>query len=231
MTTKPQPVFSVQSESTGFTVYRDDAALQTPKNLSVTVPTQVLADAIVQECCAQKDRLDLRTMPLTQMTLTALDITTSHRDEVITSIVRYGESELLCQRTAEPADLAAEQQRVWQPYLDWCKATYAADMHTGTGIAPFPQNAAALVALRTAVQAFDVFALTGLSEAVGVSGSLVLGLALAAGYADPATVLAAAELDQLWQNKKWGEDPAVQARHVDILRDLALCVQWLALLK
>ena len=228
MTTKPQPVFSIKPEPTGFTIYRDTEALQTPKNLPVTVPTQKLAEAILQECQAQEDRLDLRTMPLTQMTLTTLDITASHRDEVIAGIVRYGENELLCQRAAEPAELAAEQQKTWHPYLDWCKATYKADMQTGTGIAPFPQNPQALEALSAVVQSFDVFPLTGLSEAAGVSGSLVLGLALATGHANTTDVLAASELDQLWQSKKWGEDPAMQERHADIKRDLDLCVQWFA---
>ena len=229
MTAKPQPVFSIKQEATGFTLYRDAEPLQTPKNLPVTVPTQRLAEAILRECRTQEDRLDLRMMPLTQMTLTALDITASHRDEVVRGIVRYGESELTCQRASEPAELVVEQNKVWQPYLDWCKTAYQADLRTGTGIAPFEQDPQALEALNTVVQTFDTFFLTGLSEAAGVSGSLVLGLALATGHADSAAVLSAAELDQLWQSKKWGTDPDMQERHADIKRDLDLCAQWFAL--
>jgi chaperone required for assembly of F1-ATPase len=226
MTQKPQPVFSIKAEDTGFTVYRDADALQTPKNLRVTVPTMALAEEIVKECVGQGERLDLRQMPITQMTLTALDITSSHRDEVVTGIVRYGESELVCQRASEPADLVVAQHKAWQPHLDWCRTKFNIELRTGTGIVPFEQNPEALKALRAIVETFSAFPLTGLSEAVGVSGSLILGLALAMKQANPAIVFDAAELDQLWQAKKWGADPAMQGRHEEVKRDLEMCVRW-----
>ncbi|MGB9151917.1 MAG: ATP12 family protein [Alphaproteobacteria bacterium] len=226
MTQKPQPIYSVKAESNGFTVYRDADALQTPKNLHVTVPTRTLAEAIVAECVGQGERLDLRQMPMTQMTLTALDITASHRGEVITGIVRYGENELVCLRATEPEDLVAEQNKAWQPYLDWCREKFKVELQTGHGITPVQQKPEALTELRAVVQTYDTFPLTGLSEAVGVSGSLVLGLALATKHADTAAVFQTAELDQLWQAKKWGIDPAMQGRHEEIKRDLEICAKW-----
>ena len=38
------------------------------------------------------------------------------------------------------------------------------------------------------------------------------------------------ELDARHQMKKWGQDPAVEARHEAIKRDLALCERWFNLL-
>ena len=195
MSLKQSPVFSVKTEDSRFTVYRGSTPLQTPKNLSVTVPTQRLADALVQECVGQGERLDLRQMPLMQMTLTSIDITAFKRDEIIASILRYGETELLCQRAAEPDDLIREHYRVWHPYLTWCKEKFGADFQVGAGIAPVAQKPETLNALRVVVQGFETYTLTGLSEAVGISGSLVLGLALATGHADSQAIFAAAELD------------------------------------
>ena len=223
---KPLPVYSVKKSDATFTVYRDDKPLETPRNFPVAVPSQKLAQAIVEECVGQGERLDLRQMPMTQMTLTVLDITSAQREQIIAGIVRYGESELVCQRASDPADLVAEQNKVWQPYLEWCKATFNVDLRTGSGIIPFEQKPEALATLRAAIEPYDDYRLTGLSEAVGVTGSLVLGLALATGYADAATILRAAELDQLWQAKKWGVDPATEARQADIKRDLDDCVKW-----
>jgi chaperone required for assembly of F1-ATPase len=227
---KPLPVFSIKSTSKDFTLYRDAEPLQTPRALSVTVPTQKLAAAILEECRAQGERLDLRSMPMTQMALTAIDIASAHRAEVVAGIVRHGESELVCQRATEPPELAAAQDAAWQSYLDWCKARFNADLKTGSGVVPFKQNPEAVAALRTFVESFDAFRLTGISEAVGISGSLVLGLALVTGHADAAAVFAAAELDQLWQMKKWGEDPALAARHAAIQRELEICARWFSLL-
>jgi chaperone required for assembly of F1-ATPase len=125
----------------------------------------------------------------------------------------------------------AEQNKTWQPYLDWCKEAFTADLRTGQGIVPFEQNKEALAALRREIEKGDAFLLTGLSEACGTLGSLVLGLALMAGRAGAEAVFEAAELDHNWQNKKWGEDPVSQSRHADIKRDLDVCARWFALLK
>lgn len=229
MSQDKQPVFSIKPEAEGFTVYRGAEPLQTPKNLPVTVPTQALADKIVEECASQGERLDLRKMPITQMALTALDITASHREEVIKGIVRFGESELVCQRAADPADLVEEQNKIWQPYIDWAEEKFKIGLRTGNGVIPFAQDSETLDRLRAVVESYDAFPLTGVSEAVGTSGSLILGLALATGHADPEAVFDAAELDQLWQAKKWGVDPAMQGRFDDIKRDLDICATWFKL--
>jgi len=227
---KPQSVFVVKPEGEMFTLYRDGEALKTPRSLPVNVPTQRLAEALLGECQGQGDRLDLRQMPLMQMTLTAIDISSHHRSEVIDGIVRYGESELVCQRATEPLDLVAEQDAAWGPYLDWVQAKFNIDLRVGVGIVPFLQKPESLAVLRGFVEQFDAFHLTGVSEAVGISGSLVLGLALVTGHAKVEAVFAAAEFDQLWQAKKWGDDPAMQGRHAEIKRELGVCVRWFELL-
>ncbi len=230
MSSKPPPVYSVHHDERGFTVYRDDAPLQTPRTLSVTVAQKKVADAIVEECHTQGEKLDLRKMPMTQMTLTALDIATHHRQEVIDGIMRHGESELLCQRAEGPDDLVLKQHEVWQPFLDWSYSRFNAEFNVGAGIIPIQQEVEALAAIRSFVETLDAFRLIGVSEAVGISGSLVLGLALATNHADVETIFAAAECDALWQAKKWGLDPATEGRHADIKCDLGDCARWFTLL-
>jgi chaperone required for assembly of F1-ATPase len=230
MAEKKQPVFSIAEHDGEFTIFRDGEPLKTPRTLPVTVPTRALADAVVAEAVGQGEKLDLRKMPMTQMTLTAIDISGHHRMEVVDGIVRFGESELLCQRASDPADLVAAQNEGWQPYLDWAQQKFGITLRTGSGIIPFEQNPEALARLREFVETFDKFRLTGISEAVGTSGSLILGLALATGHADPDAVLAASELDQLWQAKKWGSDPATEGRMAGIKHDLEMIARWFALL-
>jgi chaperone required for assembly of F1-ATPase len=229
MTKKPLPIYSIRPGEKGPTLYRDEKPLETPRNLPVSVPTDRIAQALLAECRLQEERLDLRKMPMMQMTLTAIDITSKQHREIVDGIMRYGESELLCQRASEPPDLVAAQSESWQPYLDWCKTKFGADLRLGSGIVPFEQESGALGALRTFIDPFEPFLLTGVSEAVGISGSLVLGLALTTGHADVSGVLAASELDNLWQSKKWGEDPASLARQEDIRRELENCARWLTL--
>jgi chaperone required for assembly of F1-ATPase len=130
-----------------------------------------------------------------------------------------------------PPDLVAEQEKVWRPYIDWCGEKFGAALRASSGVVPFEQNRPALASLRAFIETLDVFFLTGLSAACGALGSLVLGLALLEGRADATAVFEAAELEALWQIRKWGEDPASQSRHVDIKRDIETCAQWVALLR
>ncbi len=225
-----RPAFSIHPDGSGFVLHRSGKALETPLHFPLAVPTQALAEEIVREFDTQGEKTDLRKMPLTQMALTALDITAQNRAALIGGLMRHAETELLCQRATNPTDLVAEQNKVWQPYLDWCEKELGADLRVGSGIVPFDQNKSALAALQKQVETLDSFFLTGLGEAAKTLGSLVLGLALMKGRACVAEAFAAAELDSLWQGQKWGEDPVTQARHAEIKRDLDVCALWFALL-
>ena len=83
-----RPVYSVRAENKGFTVYRDDKALQTPLHFPLAVPMRALAEAIAQEFEAPGAKSDLRKMPITQMTLTTIDISSPRRKEIIAGTLK-----------------------------------------------------------------------------------------------------------------------------------------------
>jgi chaperone required for assembly of F1-ATPase len=232
-TTSPRklPEHSLLSNDGLHTLVRNGEAMKTPRNLDLAVPYRAVAEAVLAECRAQtQERLDLRTMPMTQMVLTVLDVTSAKRGEIVDNIMRYGETELLCQRAEDPAELKDAQAAAWQPYLDWAKSAYGAELAITTGIVPAKQDAASLAALRAVIDRMNDYELTCLSEAVGVSGSLVLGLALATGRSSAEEVFKAAEFDRLWQIAKWGEDEEAAARLAAVRTDLDLCQRWLSLI-
>jgi len=226
-----QPVISIRNEGGSFRLYKDNKELKTPRQYALAVPSCALAEALAEEFRAQGEKIDVRKMPLTQMALTALDVSLPQRASVIESLMRYGRTELVCQRATDPAGLVAQQNTIWQPYLDWCKERFQADLRTGNGIIPFDQRPEALAALRSAIEALDAFVLTGLSEACKTLGSLVLALAMIEGHSSAQEAFEAAELDSLWQNNEWGDDPVSKKRYEEINRDLNVCALWIVLLK
>ncbi|MFA5040615.1 MAG: ATP12 family protein [Bdellovibrionales bacterium] len=225
-----ESVFSVSAEGAGFAVRRAGKTLETPLHYPLEVPSRALAEAIVREFDTQGEKTDLRKMPHTQMALTAIDVTRLQREDILKSLRRYAGTELICQRAEAPPDLVAAQEKAWNPYIDWCRERFAANLQTGSGILPFEQKEDAVAALCSYIGTLDPFFLTGLGAACGALGSLVLGLALMERQAGVAEVFEAAELDALWQIRKWGDDPASQGRHGDIKRDLAVCAEWFSLL-
>ncbi len=60
-------------------------------------------------------------------------------------------------------------------------------------------------------------------------GSVVLGLALAAGALDAGRAYALAHLDELYQAEQWGEDVWAARRRTDVAQDVAVAARFIGL--
>jgi chaperone required for assembly of F1-ATPase len=227
---KVPPVFEVVAATDGCVIQRDGVGINTPAGILLTLPTKALAEKIADEWRAQTDKLKPETMPYMQLAATALDIIAKKREQVATALAAYAESDLLCHRAEEPPELVEQQEKIWQPWLDWAAEHHKARLNVGQGVMPVTQPVASLASLREVVTAYDHFHLAGLQQAVGVTGSLILGLALVEGRATAADLFEASELDALHQMKKWGEDPVTTARHESARRELDIAEKWFSLL-
>ena len=212
-------------------VQRDHMPVTTPKGIDLVVPSPQMAEASSDEWRAQTTKIVPSTMPMTQMAMTALDITSSDRNRTIMELCAYADSELLCHHVDTPEVLAERQRLIWQPYLDWCSGFMGIRLEVGVGIIPIAPNAAVKPAIRIALGRYDNWRLTGLRYAVDVCGSLVLGLALTEAHATPEEIANAADLDALFQMEKWGEDPAILQRSENLRHDLNEAARWFRLLQ
>lgn len=194
----------------GWGVRLDARTLRTPGRAPLVLPTRALAEAVAAEWAAQGARVQPATMPLTRAANTAIDRVAPDPAPVVDEIARYGASDLLCYRAAAPAALARRQAEAWDPLLAWAAGALAAPLAVTEGVVFVAQPESSLAALRAQVAALSPFALTALSELVGLSGSLVIGLAVAAGR-DPAALWEAACLDERWQAEQWGADAEAEA--------------------
>lgn len=230
MTFKTVSSYSVSLSPGGYLVRRDDLPLRTPAGMDLILPTALLAETVAEEWRQQKDKIVPTTMPMTQLTMTTLDITTKNSASVVDHLLGYIDTELLCHRVDLPGALALRQNSLWQPLLDWCAAKFGAELATGTGIMPVRQKPETGAALQHALTRYDHWALTGLNYAVDCSSSLVLGLALAEQYLSVQQVMEAAELDSCFQMEKWGADPDILQRQNQIREDLETAARWFTLL-
>lgn len=213
----------------GFRILLDGKPVKTPAQSVFAVPSAALAAAIAAEWRAQGDSIDPATMPLFRLANTALARLPDTREGVIEQTLGYGRSDLLCYRAEAPAALVARQDAAWTPLLDWAAQRFGARLHSVSGISYVSQSETALAALRTAITASDDFALTALSAATALTGSLVLGLALREGQIDTDTAFALATLDEMFQAEQWGEDAEAMARLAALRAELADIVRFMRL--
>ncbi len=213
----------------GFAVELDGRPVKTPSGALLALPTQALAEAVAAEWDAQGDEIDPKSMRLMPLCGTAIDRVPDVRDGLIEGLLRYADTDLLCHRSGHPEDLAKRQFEVWQPLLDWAADALGARLQPTEGIIAVDQDPDAIAALKTALEEFDNWGLTALGELVGISGSLVIGLAMVKGRLDVAQAFDACHVDEDHQRELWGEDAEATARREGVRADLETAYQFFKL--
>ena len=209
----------------------DGRPVRTPGRAPLALPTDALAEAVVAEWRAVEGDVDPRAMPLTGLANAAIDRIAPDPDSFSAGLARYGESDLLCYRAADPPELVARQTAAWDPPLAWAGTRYDVHLEVATGIVHRAQPAATIARLSSAVAAYDAWHLAALSPIVTIGGSLVLALALTEGAITPDAAWAAAELDEDWQAERWGEDALAAEARAGRRRHFDAAVRFLGALK
>lgn len=199
----------------GFAVHLDGRAVRTPAKAPLVVPSRAMAEAIAAEWQAQETVVDPRSMPVTRSANSAIDKVIPQFDAVAEMLAAYGDSDLLCYRAESPAELAARQAEAWDPLLAWAGTALGAPLEPRAGIAHRPQPPESLAALDGAVRALTAFELTALHDLVGISGSLVIGLATVHGHLPAEELWPLARVDEDWQQRLWGVDEEAAAAAED----------------
>ena len=216
----------------GHRILLDGKPMRTPAKTVLAVPTRARAEAIAAEWGEVPDKADINVshLPLTRLAATGHDRVTTQRTRVIEDTAKYAGSDMLCYRASEPETLVKRQRETWQPLLDWAAGRYGARLVVVEGLAFVDQPADAVARLHEAVAAHSDLGLSALYNLTHISGSLVVALAVAEGHLSAADAFAAAQLDELYQIERWGEDPIATKRHAGIRHDIDASARFLALL-
>jgi chaperone required for assembly of F1-ATPase len=195
----------------GFAVLLDARPVRTPAKAPLLLPSHAMAEAIAAEWEAVEGAVDPRTMPVTRRANAAIDKVALQFEEVAQLVADYGGSDLLCYRAEAPEALVEAQAQAWDPLLDWAADTFSSRLCVTRGVVPVAQPADCLDRLAAVVRATTPFQLTALYDLVGLSGSLILGLAATRGEFDAESLWSLSRLDEDWQAEHWGEDEEASA--------------------
>ena len=196
----------------GFGVALDGRPVKTPAKSPLVLPSRALAEAVAAEWDAQEGEVRPATMPLTRAANAAIDKVAVQHAEVAAMLAAYADSDLLCYRAESPQALVVRQAAAWDPLLDWAAGTFGARLVPVTGVMYTPQDPEALHRLAGPVHAMDAFTLTALHDLVGLSGSLVLGLAAVHEAEEIGKLWHLSRIDETWQEEQWGVDEEARAQ-------------------
>lgn len=199
---------SIAEAAGSYTLLLDGKPMRLPGGPALQLSHRALAEAIAAEWTAVPPGAALQPalLPMTQLAATAQLRIPATREETAIAIAAYGQSDLLCYRATEPAELVLRQETLWQPWLDWALMRHEVRLRVTAGIGFVDQPAPSLAALSQAVAAHDDHGLAALGVLVPLLGSVVLGLAVTDGALTGTQAHALSVLDEVFQEERWGPD-------------------------
>lgn len=209
-----------------FSILLDGKPVRTPSRQLLQVPGHDLAAGLVEEWAAQEEHIDPARMPLTRIVNSALDGVARNSEVVLSDIVKYSGSDLLCYRAGEPDTLVAEQAAAWDPLIVWMREDHDAAFILAEGVMFASQPDSAIAAFRTALAGFvgegapRVLRLAAVHVMTTLTGSAILALAVVLGRLSTEEAWAAAHVDEDFQIRLWGEDAEAAARRAGRWQDM-----------
>jgi chaperone required for assembly of F1-ATPase len=222
---------TTEQSAYGLAIRLDGKPVKTPLRAELTVPTQMLADAVISEWEAVEEKIDPAAMPMTGFANAAIDRIGPERATFVDAISAYGETDLFCYRAEQGEPLAVRQAEVWEPWLEWARARYGVVFNVVEGIMPQPQPADTVERLKAAVTSRGTFELAAMAKLAHLSGSLVATLALVERAGTARELWNASCLDEIWQEELWGEDYFATKNRNDREAEFMQAARFLELLR
>ncbi|XP_013791253.1 ATP synthase mitochondrial F1 complex assembly factor 2-like [Limulus polyphemus] len=188
-----------------YEVNLDQKKLKTPLGRVFQVPNETLALAVANEWDAQKEKIQPHTMNITGLCCTALDNPTKKtKEKFVSEVLEFLDTDTLCYRVNEPAELEQLQKEKWDPVISWFQQRYQVEMKVSDSLlAPvIPQQTKET--LQKHLFSFSDYALLGVSFAVENLKSLVLTLSLVDRFLDVETAVSLSRLEVEFQTDQWG---------------------------
>lgn len=197
---------SVAADGNGYKILLDERSVRSPGGNPLVVANADLAEAVAAEWRAQERRIDPGSMPLTRLVNSAIDAVARETGRVRADIVKYAGSDLLLYRAEAPDELAARQESVWSPIVEWAETRLGGRFMLAAGIVHVEQNPDVLAGADLALRPVDPLRLAAVHVVTTLTGSALLALAILENRLSADDAWAAAHLDEDWNMELWGRD-------------------------
>src|SRR5690606_31001229 len=200
----------------------------TPGRALLALPAERAAQLVADEFAAQRETLDLASMPAYRLVNTAIDGVASDPQAVLEDILRFSSSDLLCYRADGPGALVSRQNEAWDPVIDWARAVLGARFLLAEGVIHVEQPRETIAAIGIHLsQRAEPLRLAALHVMTSLTGSALLALAVDFGELDAETAWNAAHVDEDFQAGQWGQDAEALARRAHRKRDMMAAAEMI----
>lgn len=232
----------------GVQLLKNGEEMLTPKRHPLVVPTETLAEKIIEEWTpslsspphagGMKDKNTPTACgggkggalkPLTQLAYTAIDLVLQGDDTLIEAMLAYLHTDSICY-FAESPELAKRERKYWQPVIDWASERFDCELLTFEGIMPADQPGETAAILQNHIENLNPCQVACLLEFTRGFSSLLLGLAVLEGRLDAQTAFECSQVDEDFQREEWGADEEAMARREKLKAEMLAAERFLNLL-
>lgn len=220
---------AVESFEGAYRVLLDGRPIRTQGGQPQIVPNDALAEAMADEWRRQGEEIDPKAFPLRDLADFAIDHVRADRPNAIEKLLRFADGDTLVYRADPDEPLYRRQLEVWEPLVTAAEQRHGIRLERVSGVVHRPQPEATLARLREVLSGFDEFTLSALTTLASLAASLTIALAAVETGADPASLFAAANVEQDWQAELWGWDLEAEAHRARRLADFETAARFAAL--
>ena len=213
----------------GYAVALDGRSPRTPGQKPVIVPIEALAETMAGEWAAQGEFIDPETMPVVRLVNSAIEGGEERLQALRDEVVKYAASDLLLYRADTPAELVAEQERLWDDVLVRLARHLSIAFQPTIGIVHQAQPEPTLRRLSSALDDVLLIEAAALVLLVGLTGSGLLVIALREKLISAEEVWAAAHVDEDHNIRLWGAVEEATERRAKRRRDFEAALRVLDL--
>lgn len=197
--------------------------VQTPAKNNFDLPTKALADAITKEAGE-------KLKPLTMLAYTAIDRIAPQTQMVVEALMTYADTDTLCYRSLDSAELAEQQKKEWTPILTWSSGKLGAIWQTTGSVMPVEQPAVLHEELQKYLNSLDAFQLSAASIISSLCSSLVLAMAVVEKQLSAKEAFRLSRLEEESQASRWGRDDEADKRAAKMEAEIIEAGEFLKLL-
>ena len=202
-----------------WTVLLDGSPVVTPYGCLLTVPSQALALGIAAEWESQTRFVVPGRIPLITLAATTIDVVPVRRGNLVHQILQFLNTDTVCYRTPEPAELFQHQSRVLDPLVAWFQERFGATLRVTASIYAPDQSDEVLGRVQDFLTGKDHWELAAIDSLVHPLTSFVLTLAVLEGQVSPEEAL---KLSRTEAETQLSQFPRVPAAHDVDVSDLTM---------
>lgn len=195
-----------KTENNCWQIFLDDRPLKNQASKTCfELASAVLAQAIASEWQAVPEEFDFKTLPLSRLVMGAVELSYEQRENIISKMTAYAQSDTLCFMAPHPKELFKLQQEKWVPLIEWINEK-GCEFKPDQGLSMPLVSEKTRLFLKSYLAMQNNIELSCLQIISGACQSVILSIAVAQEHLTAGEAFDLSCLEELFQNKLWTAD-------------------------